>query len=147
MYFTYCQLWIPVVAVAFWDDFIARREIKWAKTERYEVTGSGSGSEDRALQTWDWTQFPCFWEIGACPKVCPLRTPHRMIDALTNLPLLRILRYALEAAVFYAALHWLAMRVVYQGSSSLPDPAWRDALGAQDVWLRAEDGRRSTAGG
>jgi len=42
MYFTYCQLWIPVVAVAFWDDFIARREIKWAKTERYEVTGSGS---------------------------------------------------------------------------------------------------------
>lgn len=43
MYFTYCQLWIPVVAVAFWDDFIARREKKWAKTERYEVTpGSGS---------------------------------------------------------------------------------------------------------
>jgi hypothetical protein len=31
-----------VVAVAFWDDFIVRREIKWAKTERYEVTGSGS---------------------------------------------------------------------------------------------------------
>ncbi len=40
MYFTYCQLWIPLVAVAFWDDFIARREIRWAKTERYEV-GSG----------------------------------------------------------------------------------------------------------
>lgn len=38
MYFTYCQLWIPVVAVALWDDFVARREIKWAKTERYEVT-------------------------------------------------------------------------------------------------------------
>jgi hypothetical protein len=37
MYFTYCQLWIPVVAAAFYDDFIARREIKWAKTERYEV--------------------------------------------------------------------------------------------------------------
>jgi cellulose synthase/poly-beta-1,6-N-acetylglucosamine synthase-like glycosyltransferase len=40
MYFTYCQLWIPVVAVAFWDDFIAHRDIKWAKTERYEVTPS-----------------------------------------------------------------------------------------------------------
>ncbi len=38
MYFTYCQLWIPVVAVAFWDDFIARREIRWAKTTRYQVT-------------------------------------------------------------------------------------------------------------
>ncbi|MGA2435022.1 MAG: glycosyltransferase [Bryobacteraceae bacterium] len=38
MYFTYCQLWIPVVAVAFYDDFIAKRAIKWAKTERYEVT-------------------------------------------------------------------------------------------------------------
>jgi cellulose synthase/poly-beta-1,6-N-acetylglucosamine synthase-like glycosyltransferase len=37
MYFTYCQLWIPVVAAAFYDDFIARREIKWVKTERYEV--------------------------------------------------------------------------------------------------------------
>jgi len=37
MYFTYCQLWIPVVAAAFYDDFIARRAIKWAKTERYEV--------------------------------------------------------------------------------------------------------------
>jgi cellulose synthase/poly-beta-1,6-N-acetylglucosamine synthase-like glycosyltransferase len=40
MYFTYCQLWIPVVAVAFWDDFVARRAIKWAKTERYQVTPS-----------------------------------------------------------------------------------------------------------
>lgn len=39
MYFTYCQFWIPLVAVAFWDDFIARREIRWAKTERYEVGG------------------------------------------------------------------------------------------------------------
>jgi cellulose synthase/poly-beta-1,6-N-acetylglucosamine synthase-like glycosyltransferase len=38
MYFTYCQLWIPLVAVAVWDDFIVRREIRWAKTERYEIT-------------------------------------------------------------------------------------------------------------
>jgi cellulose synthase/poly-beta-1,6-N-acetylglucosamine synthase-like glycosyltransferase len=38
MYFTYCQLWIPLVAVAVWDDFVARREIRWAKTERYEVS-------------------------------------------------------------------------------------------------------------
>jgi len=37
MYFTYCQLWIPVVAAAFYDDFIIRREMKWAKTERYQV--------------------------------------------------------------------------------------------------------------
>jgi hypothetical protein len=37
MYFTYCQLWIPVVAAAFYDDFIIRREIKWAKTARYEM--------------------------------------------------------------------------------------------------------------
>lgn len=37
MYFTYCQLWIPVVAWAFYDDFIARRPAKWAKTRRFEV--------------------------------------------------------------------------------------------------------------
>jgi cellulose synthase/poly-beta-1,6-N-acetylglucosamine synthase-like glycosyltransferase len=37
MYFTYCQLWIPVVAAAFYDDFIIHREMKWAKTERYQV--------------------------------------------------------------------------------------------------------------
>jgi len=37
MYFTYCQLWLPVVAAAFYDDFIARREIKWAKTERFDM--------------------------------------------------------------------------------------------------------------
>jgi cellulose synthase/poly-beta-1,6-N-acetylglucosamine synthase-like glycosyltransferase len=37
MYFTYCQLWLPVVAAAFYDDFIARREIKWAKTQRFDM--------------------------------------------------------------------------------------------------------------
>ncbi len=37
MYFTYCQLWIPLVAKAFYDDFVARRPMKWAKTERFEV--------------------------------------------------------------------------------------------------------------
>lgn len=37
MYFTYCQLWLPVVAAAIYDDFIAHRAIKWAKTERVEV--------------------------------------------------------------------------------------------------------------
>jgi cellulose synthase/poly-beta-1,6-N-acetylglucosamine synthase-like glycosyltransferase len=37
MYFTYCQLWIPVVARAFCDDFIARRPMKWVKTERFEA--------------------------------------------------------------------------------------------------------------
>ncbi len=38
MYFTYCQLWIPVVARAFYDDFVIRRPLKWAKTERFEIT-------------------------------------------------------------------------------------------------------------
>jgi cellulose synthase/poly-beta-1,6-N-acetylglucosamine synthase-like glycosyltransferase len=38
MYFTYCQLWIPVVARAFYDDFVIRRPVKWAKTERFEVS-------------------------------------------------------------------------------------------------------------
>ena len=37
MYFTYCQLWIPVVAWAFYDDAIMRRPMKWAKTVRFEV--------------------------------------------------------------------------------------------------------------
>jgi cellulose synthase/poly-beta-1,6-N-acetylglucosamine synthase-like glycosyltransferase len=37
MYFTYCQFWIPVVAAAVYDDLIARREIRWAKTERYRM--------------------------------------------------------------------------------------------------------------
>ncbi len=37
MYFTYTQFWIPVVAAAFYDDFIIHRAIKWAKTERYQV--------------------------------------------------------------------------------------------------------------
>ena len=37
MYFTYCQLWIPVVAAAVYDDWIVRRETRWAKTERYAV--------------------------------------------------------------------------------------------------------------
>ncbi len=37
MYVTYCQLWIPVVASALYDDLIARRPMKWVKTERFEV--------------------------------------------------------------------------------------------------------------
>jgi hypothetical protein len=36
MYVTYCQLWIPVVARALWDDVIIHRPLKWAKTERFE---------------------------------------------------------------------------------------------------------------
>jgi cellulose synthase/poly-beta-1,6-N-acetylglucosamine synthase-like glycosyltransferase len=42
MYFTYCQLWIPVVAAAFYDDFIVRREKTWAKTARYEVSAAAA---------------------------------------------------------------------------------------------------------
>jgi cellulose synthase/poly-beta-1,6-N-acetylglucosamine synthase-like glycosyltransferase len=41
MYLTYCQLWIPVVAWAFYDDFVARRPAKWAKTVRFEVPADG----------------------------------------------------------------------------------------------------------
>jgi cellulose synthase/poly-beta-1,6-N-acetylglucosamine synthase-like glycosyltransferase len=37
MYFTYCQLWIVVVLRGFYDDFILKREMKWAKTERFVV--------------------------------------------------------------------------------------------------------------
>jgi cellulose synthase/poly-beta-1,6-N-acetylglucosamine synthase-like glycosyltransferase len=42
MYFTYCQLWIPLVARAFYDDSAIHRPMKWAKTERLDV-GNGSG--------------------------------------------------------------------------------------------------------
>jgi cellulose synthase/poly-beta-1,6-N-acetylglucosamine synthase-like glycosyltransferase len=42
MYFTYCQLWIPVVAWAFYDDFVARRPVKWAKTIRFAVPADES---------------------------------------------------------------------------------------------------------
>jgi len=38
MYFTYCQLWIPLVAWAIWDDFVVHRPMRWAKTERFDVT-------------------------------------------------------------------------------------------------------------
>ena len=34
-YFTYCQLWIPVVVFAFVDDVVLRRKKVWAKTERF----------------------------------------------------------------------------------------------------------------
>jgi cellulose synthase/poly-beta-1,6-N-acetylglucosamine synthase-like glycosyltransferase len=37
-YFTYCQLWIPVVACAFADDVLRRRRI-WIKTERFAEAG------------------------------------------------------------------------------------------------------------
>ncbi len=51
-----------------------------------------------------------------------------------------LLAYGLAGAAFYGALHWLAGRTVYQGSSSVPDAAQASALGAEDVWLRAADG-------
>jgi cellulose synthase/poly-beta-1,6-N-acetylglucosamine synthase-like glycosyltransferase len=37
-YFTYCQLWIPVVCKGFYDDFVRRKARVWAKTERFEAT-------------------------------------------------------------------------------------------------------------
>jgi cellulose synthase/poly-beta-1,6-N-acetylglucosamine synthase-like glycosyltransferase len=40
-YFTYCQLWIPVVACAFADDVLRRRRV-WVKTERFAEAGGES---------------------------------------------------------------------------------------------------------
>jgi len=37
-YFTYCQLWIPVVLKGFYDDYIRRKARIWVKTERFAVT-------------------------------------------------------------------------------------------------------------
>ena len=37
MYFTYCQLWLVVVLKGFYDDFILKREMSWAKTERFVI--------------------------------------------------------------------------------------------------------------
>ncbi|MEK6324532.1 MAG: glycosyltransferase family 2 protein [Acidobacteriota bacterium] len=36
-YFTYCQLWIPVVCKGFYDDFVRRKARVWSKTERFEA--------------------------------------------------------------------------------------------------------------
>jgi hypothetical protein len=36
-YFTYCQLWIPVVCLGFYDDVVRHRARVWSKTERFEV--------------------------------------------------------------------------------------------------------------
>ena len=35
-YFTYCQLWILVVAKALWLDFVKREKQTWVKTLRFE---------------------------------------------------------------------------------------------------------------
>ncbi len=37
-YFTYCQLWIPVVLKGAWDDFVLKREHVWVKTQRFRMT-------------------------------------------------------------------------------------------------------------
>ncbi len=36
-YFTYCQLWIPVVLKALYDDLVRRKARVWVKTERFAV--------------------------------------------------------------------------------------------------------------
>jgi hypothetical protein len=48
MYFTYCQLWLPVVAWAFCDDFVSRRPVKWAKTRRFHIPGPEFPAGDEA---------------------------------------------------------------------------------------------------
>ncbi len=63
-------------------------------------------------------------------------------DAMSKAILIRVLFYTLAATGLFAMLHWVAASVIYQGSTSIPDPAWRDALGAEDVWLRARDGTK-----
>ncbi len=37
-YFTYCQLWLPVVLKGAYDDFVVKREHVWVKTQRFRVT-------------------------------------------------------------------------------------------------------------
>ena len=37
MYFTYCQLWIVVVACGLWADLVAKEQRVWVKTERFDV--------------------------------------------------------------------------------------------------------------
>ena len=37
-YFTYCQLWIPVVLKGAWDDFVMKRKHAWVKTQRFRTT-------------------------------------------------------------------------------------------------------------
>lgn len=37
MYLTYCQLWLVVVARAFWMDVIRKERMTWAKTVRFRV--------------------------------------------------------------------------------------------------------------
>ena len=39
-YFTYCQLWIPVVLKGAWDDFFLRKEHVWVKTRRFQTGAS-----------------------------------------------------------------------------------------------------------
>ncbi len=39
-YFTYCQLWIPVVLKGAWDDFVLKREHIWVKTQRFRTSNS-----------------------------------------------------------------------------------------------------------
>ncbi len=36
-YFTYCQMWIPVVLKGIYDDFVLKREHVWIKTERFRT--------------------------------------------------------------------------------------------------------------
>ena len=57
MYFTYCQLWIPVVAWAFWDDFISRRPVKWAKTTRFQVTHAAENNGAEIATDFKKTKF------------------------------------------------------------------------------------------
>jgi len=35
--FTYCQHWVVAVLKGFYAEFIVKREMKWAKTERFIV--------------------------------------------------------------------------------------------------------------
>ena len=39
-YFTYCQMWIPVVLKGACDDFVRKREHVWVKTQRFRQTGA-----------------------------------------------------------------------------------------------------------
>jgi len=47
MYFTYCQLWIYVVAKAIYLDFVKREKRTWVKTVRFDVKSAGTEVKSR----------------------------------------------------------------------------------------------------
>jgi hypothetical protein len=81
MYFTYCQTWIPLVARAFYDDFVTHRPMKWAKTEGLTSATApawrDAGSSGNSGGLWERNRQPLNWplsfEDSKSPPVCSCR--------------------------------------------------------------------------